>query len=95
MEAVAGVEARAGDLVAALLALAGAVATIGLLAWLWMASLDRSLTTASVSSTGSSRRAAPGLFPSGWAWLPRDRRGAVAAKSCGTTGATRAPGPAP
>ncbi len=80
LAAQAPLEVRAGDLVAALLALAGAVATIGLLAWLWMASLDRSLTTASVSSTGSSRRAAPGLFPSGWAWLPRDRRGAVAAK---------------
>ncbi|MDQ3305557.1 MAG: hypothetical protein M3535_06170 [Actinomycetota bacterium] len=80
LAAQAALEARAGDLVAALLALAGAVATIGLLAWLWMASLDRSLTTASVSSTGSSRRAAPGLFPTGWAWLPRDRRGAVAAK---------------
>jgi ABC-2 type transport system permease protein len=79
LAARAVVEARAGEVVDALAALAGAATMAAALAWWWMAALERSLTTTSTAGP-SSRRRAPELFARAWSWLPRDRRGAVAAK---------------
>lgn len=80
LAARAALAARAGDLEEALASLAGAVVVVGLLGWWWMASLERSLTTASPTGGPRAGRRAPGLFAPAWSWLPRDRLGAVAAK---------------
>lgn len=80
LAARAASEARAGHAAMAVALLGGAVAVVCLLAWWWMTALDRSLTTASSTGRARTGRRAPGLFSPAWAWLPRDRRGAVAAK---------------
>jgi ABC-2 type transport system permease protein len=80
LAARAAVEAGSGHLAVALAWLAGAVAVVGLLAWWWMSALDRSLTTTSPTGGAKNGRRSPGLFAPAWAWLPRDRLGAVAAK---------------
>lgn len=80
LAARAAADAGSGDLWTGLASLAGAAAIVGLLGWWWVAGLDRSLTTtASTGGTKAGRRE-PALFARRWAWLPRDRRGAVAAK---------------
>lgn len=79
LAARAASEARSGDVAVAVALLGGAVAVVGLLAWWWMSALDHSLSTTSSTGRRTGRRS-PGLFPPAWAWLPRDRLGAVAAK---------------
>lgn len=80
LAARAAVEAGSGRVMEALALLAGAVGAVAALAWWWMASLDRSLTTASPTTGAKAGRRPAGLFAPAWAWLPRDRRGAMAAK---------------
>ncbi len=80
LAARAALEAGSGNLGEALGFLAAAVAVVALSAWLWVARLERSLTTTASPAEGRKGRPASGLFARPWAWLPRDRRGAVAAK---------------
>lgn len=73
------VDAGSGDLPRAGFELALAALAAGLLAWVWSSALVRALTTAGGSGrkrTESKSR----LFPRFAGFLPRDRRGAVAAK---------------
>jgi ABC-2 type transport system permease protein len=73
---------RAGDLLPAALEIGGLAATIGLLVWWWSATLDRISTTAEAGATAPrpARRAVEPLFGGGLGYLPRSRRGAVAAR---------------
>jgi ABC-2 type transport system permease protein len=83
--AAAVVAARDGRVGVAVVALAGAVAVLAALVWLWWLAVNRVLTTAVES--GSVRRpgresagSASALFPRWVRWLPANRVGAVAAK---------------
>lgn len=80
LAARAALDAGSGALVPATVALVGAAVVALLFAWWWVTSLDRSLTTTAPTGGARARRRSPGLFAPAWAWLPRDRRGAVAAK---------------
>lgn len=72
--------AASGDVAEALASLVAALIVVGVLGWWWTAGLDRSLTTAPPPAGARRGRRAPELFARPWACLPRDRRGAVAAK---------------
>ena len=64
---------------AAVLQLAVAAAAVVALGWGWSVALDR-LVTSPGPGPAARRREAPELFPRAWAFLPRTRTGAVAAK---------------